>query len=287
MNQPIAPANITAQPPAPSDTGGRWVVLLTGIFVIAVTVGAQAGGWFVEQVFIISGFTWPWWVWAIISLGVLVLLLIPLAPLARFWPNPRYRAVFQTWAISTIVILLLTPIRFYPLPAAQRHVIPQIMLLLVCLVGVGVSLWLRERKQGIRHTFVARPARQVILMAGLPAAILAYPWLVLGALGSPLESGLNLIAGLLFGLTASLLLHGFLLIPLQRITPSTQSNARLGGFAAGVALLIMSSNLGLNGLQLLLMLTLPATGWLITGLDRLHRRQTGAPHWLPSASCSV
>ncbi len=74
-----------------------------------------------------------------------------------------------------------------------------------------------------------------------------------------------LALGLLFGLVAGLVIGGNWLYELNQTSQGAGWDMLTGGFVVGAALLIMSSGLSFNGLQLVLMLALPALGWAAMG----------------------
>jgi len=263
-----------------ADKASRFILIIQALWIIIISVFAQVGGWLVEQIFIISGFTWPKWGWAIILFGQSFLLLGPLIPLAQFWKNRQYRPIFQTWALAATASLFLLPIRFLSLPAAQRPVMLQIPLTLAYGGFVLIIIWLRKRRQ-TQVQQIARPQITIrgFLLALMLTPLLIYPWLARGALGSPLDAALNLVAGLLFGLVASLILVYFLLLPTGSGPAESQPTLLSTGFIAGVTLLLLSNSLSINGMQFLLMLSLPSLGWLLVSLSQRSQSDSLETNW--------
>ena len=279
LNTPDHPASPASASPQKPDTFGRGLTIVLIIWIGSVSVGAQAGGWLVEQIFIIAGLAWPAWGWPLILAGQSLLLLGPLLPLAWLWRGPRYRAIFQTWAISAGFILALIPLRATALPDAQRSVVLQIFLTLLYSGLTLVIIGLRHRKSSPRRPLAANLTGPGLWVVLLLSPLLAYPWLAWGALGSPLDALLNLAAGLLFGLLAGLILGHFLLPRLRSTGANVYANLILGGFAAGAALLMLASGLSVNGMQLLFMLTLPSLGWLLLSLSRSGEQNIVEANW--------
>ena len=106
------------------------------------------------------------------------------------------------------------------------------------------------------------------------AGLFALPWVLRGALGSPLDVVLAVLLGLVFGVAVALLLQRLWLPSLEHDSRGRSADIFTGGLVAGAALVIMASGLSLNGLQLVLMVALPALGWLAVVLSTT---------WLPSA----
>lgn len=270
---------LPARPQKP-DTLGQVITIILVIWIGFVSAAAQGVGWLAEQIVFITGATWPVWGWPAISGGQSLLLLGPLLPLAWFWRGPRYRAIFQTWALAAGFIPFLIPVRFTALPAVQRSLGLQILLTMLYSGLVSIIIWLHKKNQ-LDWFRSLRPdlTKPSLLLALLLSPLLAYPWLAWGALGSALDTLLNLVAGLLFGLLSGLILGYFLVRPLRSTGTNVNADIILGGFVSGVALLILASGLSVNGMQLLLMLALPSLGWTLMSLSRLGEREIDASNW--------
>jgi subtilisin family serine protease len=229
-------------------------------FVVIYTALVHFIAWSVQQTFLLTAGDWPVWARPLVSLIQAFPLLVVLAPLAIFWRNERYRAIYRTWAIGAGFILLLIPVHLVQSPAVLAANVLQILLLLFSIILILFLIWWRfDAKLSVRPTTLT-------WLALILAAIVSYPWLLWGALGSPLDSLLNLGTGLLLGLVSGITLAYFLWDPLRKIGGSRSKLITLGGFAAGTYLLLIASALGFNGMQLLLMIALPGLGWLLAGL---------------------
>jgi hypothetical protein len=214
--------------------------------------------------------------------GQSVLLVLLLAVPALRWANPIYRAVFRSWVMAAIFpglasfIHLTRPYEFQ-LQAALHILAAAVFSLLVWLLA--------GRPQPARP---ARSQARLWAMVGLFAALLAYPWLAWGALGSPTDTFLQLLAALFLGLASALILELHLFPAL--IPAGSQPEGRpktsnfFAGLAAGTVLLLIFSGaaFGYHVLQLLLMLALPGLGFLLVGLARLAPGAENIPPESPS-----
>jgi subtilisin family serine protease len=232
------------------------ILLLIGVFmwVVGISVFSHALVWTAEQFVLVSGLNWPGWVWFVLSIGQALALLIPLGLLAAVWPVERQRGIYRAWALGAFYVLLMAPMRLVQPPAVIAANILQILLTFGALALLFLLMCGLGRRLG-------RPTiGRSIWLALLIAVLASYPWLLWGALGSPLDTILNFFAALLFGLLAGLILSRFLLQPLDRTGSVAKSNVLLGGLA-GIALLIeMTSAFGFGGLQLVLMIVVPSFG---------------------------
>ncbi len=194
---------------------------------------------------------------------------MPLAILGLAWPTPRYRAIFQSWAVAASFLLLLSLSRLAPATQGQLAAVVQLAMTVVFIVG----MWLLARGPG-RVLPAAEPTGLFLALAiGMAFAI---PWIAQGALGSPLDALLALALGLAFGAAVAQVLSRFWLPVLEVDSRGPARDTLTGGFVAGTALLIMAGGLGINGLQLALMLALPCLGFAAIGLAGLGRAPASA-----------
>ncbi len=275
-------------PDRPDRIGLVLAILLLG-WISTTSLLLHGALWTVEQFFIVDDLAWPIWLWPAAELIHALLLLVPLLPLAVFWRAARhraaryraarYRAVFQTWTLAAVFILFLAPARLAPVNAASLAAVLQIVGSLLYLAFIFSILWLRRRRDPAQGWI--RP-RGSLLPALLLAPLLIWSWIAWGALGSWLDILLNLLAALLLGLSAGVVIGHFLLDPLRRTGSGSGWDITLGGFVAGAGLMIMGSAFGFNGLQLFLMLLLPVLGRTLLVLSHLGRErpETG---WLTLA----
>ncbi len=257
-----APPPVPAPPPAPSRpaprplaarlrgrNGSRLLTALAALGIVVAVFGLHAGAWLEAASGAQPGDPTPWITASLLQAAFVGL---PVLALAWRWPHPRYKGIFVSWAWAAGYGLLLAPTRL--LPSTQ----PQLLLLVQTVLTVAYWLVVRRRVRYRPPAPVYGPG-----LALLVGALLAWPWLALGAFGSPLDVLLALAAGTAFGyLTWSVLLAGW--IPAQRRDPRRPRRDRFtGGLVAGVTVLLLAGALSFNGVQLLLMLALPAAAWAV------------------------
>lgn len=266
---------IEPSPPAPDIAGADWAGRIIAAFLLlwttGVTIVAHVVGWGADQVALATGGSLPGWTWLLIVLGQSALIFLPSAILAWFWKRPRYRAVFQLWAVAGLFPVVLAPVHL-PLPLqAPWATVLQIGLGLLFAAAAGFA-GRRGAAPGVPGTAAPRFPSLIALVV---APLLALPWLWLGALGSWLDISLNLAAGLAFGLAAGVTLDRFWLRPFFATAQEGEPGRRLldlflAGFVAGTALLVMGSGYGYSGNQLPLLLILSALGWVVMALSDPH-----------------
>jgi subtilisin family serine protease len=270
---------IEASSPTKSSQPGSclgWVVfILAVLWVITVTLGRLATQWFA------TGFltSIPDSLWASFPAIQSILLLLPLALLAALSRSPVRKAIYRTWFAAAGYVLLLAPVSLLFPAAMQLHALLNI---LACLLYAAI-LSRFERPPAIEN-FAASPSpqvlpsgftsRQAILAVLVLLALAGIPWALFGALGSPLDTHLQILAGLAFGLAVTQALRTLLLPAFQHSGLSGRGAILLGGLCAAIALLIFSSGVGyaFAGIQVLLVISLLPLGWLVVYL--LYQEQT-------------
>lgn len=252
------------RPPNTSDLPGCFsygLLIVAALWIVLASGLIHLIGWFVDQFAMIQGTPFALPVWPIISFIHGLVLGVPIVALMAFSEAPRFRAVYQTWALAVGLILPLSFVRALPPTWTQAASLVQIV---ICLLGslavVGIARWLKR-------SFGTRAAAMPLALAVAP--IVAAPFLLWGAFGSLTDTALNLLAGLSLGLFAGLAFDAFLFRPLAEHPSGAARDLGRGGLAAGLALVILGTGFGFNGSQLLLLLALPPLGLALAGLYRL------------------
>jgi hypothetical protein len=267
------------QVPAASSSPGCLTYLLfvaTLIWIVMVTAVIHVAGWYTDQVLLIEGIPMPWFVWPLISWGHGILLALPTVPLAIWTRAPRFRAAYRTWAIAIAFIVVLALARAFAVTQTLPAAVAQIVLGLVCVIGVLIWMWIRGHRLSARLDVLA-PALAL-------APIMVAPSLLWGAFGSPLDAVLNLLAGLTLGLFAGIVLSVFLFGPISEHSSGPGRDMAFGAAAAGAALVILGGGFGFGGSQLLLLICLPFLGLAVAGAARWSGAAVAERAWLPIAA---
>ncbi len=243
--------NVTEVEVIRPDWAGRFLVVAFLFWISFVTYVAQLNAWF--GIGFSSGGE-PGWRWVSASLIQVGLTAVPLIPFALWWRRSRYRAVFQTWLAAALVPLLLAPTRFFYPTQSQLALFSQSILLLL----LAAVLWAGYRRR-LSGNF--RLPRTALALAAALAFLISLPFFWWGSLGSLLDILLTLALGLLFSVVVGLVIGGHWLYELRHTSQGLGWDMLTGGLVVGAALLIMGSGLSFNGVQIILMLVLPALGW--------------------------
>ena len=254
----IDPAPAAAPPSRPRQRPGALFAVLLALWCIAVVGPLVFVLWIGEQFDLAAGGA-PWrggWIAAQLYLAAAVGLPAWLA--GRLSAVPRYRSTFGVWLLGAVFALCLLPARLAGPTDAQTAVALQIG---------GLSLYLLLLATLRRGSSGAARAGSSLTAAVAGGAMLALPWAAWGALGSALDTVLNLLAALLFGLAAALTLeHKLLPVLREEDALGRSSRLLLGGLAAAALLAIMGGAFGVNGQQLILVVLLPGLGWAVARL---------------------
>jgi len=269
MNTPTPPHPDT---PTPSAPGCFSYVLLAaiGLWALGATYVVQVFAWNIDQTILFGFSADVGGLVGIITSGVHVLAVaLPVVLLALLVPPSPLRAVYRLWGAALVFITVLGLARLFPRTWGQAAALAQIVLALVAVAVL--ALW--RRGQGTS----ARPGGGLAALVLAPVA--ALPFLLWGALGSPLDTVLNLLAGLALGLFAGLLFDRWLFAPLadEDAAAPVSRGARLtlAAWGAVVALCLLGGGYGFGGTQRLLLISLPPLGLAVGAVGLGLRR--GAP----------
>ncbi len=236
-----------------------WVIIVSAIDLLA--------NWSLEQSIYESATTIPNVRWIVHGICAL-LLLISLLIVYFVVKTPRLKNIFRIWVMAASLAVLLDPIKLLFITDQQKTTAYQILVL----VFVAILLFvinLRKRKplenQGASSGTLG--------MAFLLTAALSIPWVLWGALGSISDTILYLFLGIVFAFFVIQVLYPYLFSKTQ----APQRELKVGdfildGFVVALFLLILLTGLGQNGSQLVLIIVLPISAWLIVGLAMIGRK---------------
>lgn len=243
------------------------IFLLVGTWIIALSVAVQATFTTVnEMLFEEVPLDWT----LIVGIGTAIylsLIGLPVFLLAFSWKNLRFKAVYKALAQAVILGAILLPTRMAGYTGSQTAAVLQI---LGC--GAFFSLFLVRRKQNLIH-LISSPKRADLTAAALVMGMLnGIPWVLWGALGSPLDTILNIGAAAALGFSAALILCQTVLTEFPKYPEQKGKEILLGGAAASLVLLMLATTAADNNLNLLLAAVLPSIGWgaaaLVAHVDR-------------------
>ncbi|GAP14442.1 subtilisin-like serine protease [Longilinea arvoryzae] len=261
---------------------GCWAIILfilATVWLAAMTVIVQSSGWLLEQT-LFEGYPATDSRWQLpLIYGVSIL--VPMAFLERKATSPRSKLIYRTLSMAAVFAILQFPARLVALTDAQLVNVLQIAAMLLYLVLI--NQWLKRVSPDWVPPFRKMDWRG-LGPAGLIGLLVSIPWLLWGALGSPLDTFLNLVVGLLFGVSASWTVVGGLLIATQRADREYRlADILIDGFGMALALVVMVTGFGQTGMQWVLLYCLPALGFTTAMLSQVGKEEAKGLNWAPVA----
>jgi subtilisin family serine protease len=244
---------------------GSVFIAITYLWILLVTFVWQADDQLLQ---VITATRW-------MAVGYGVAMVIPPALLAFVWSPGRERSVFTAWALAGGYNLLLIPGRLFD-PIESQWVL---------LVQLGLSLVVLAVLSIFRPKRAVPPNVGALMLAVASAALVLYPWLFWGALGSLLDTLLAVALGVVAGLNAGLIINRTWFSGLNEHSYGRGWDIFTGGFVIGVVLTLIAGGLSFNGGQTRLLLALPGLGWLAMalGYSRPPRETPQRYSWRPLA----
>ncbi|SCG77160.1 Subtilase family protein [Micromonospora echinaurantiaca] len=269
------------QPPPGPARPSPWAVVaaaLAGGWIVGCTVLTQAGGWLTDQVLLASGLDRLPWLWPALGLPAVLLAGMPALLLALLPRSAAVRATGRAWLAGVLVLATLGLLR--AIPPVHHEAYLAALAGTAALAATVLARLARRRAVGAPPP-AGQPAGAAggrrpggLTLLGVAAGlVLLLPWVWLGALGGPLETGLAALAAAALGALAGALLDAGFWAPFAVGEPPRPARLVLvGGLVAGVALLLLAAGIGQSGAQLPLLLTLPPAGFALAALQAAARR---------------
>lgn len=274
--------NIANEMPKPQGCGLIASLFILAAWVVGITILSLASSWLIEQGLFEGSLPVPDVRWPI-ALGYALGVGIPCGFVVWLIKSPRSRLIYRTWLMAALFSLALVPAKMVKLTDAPTVSVLQILGMsayLYCLF-----LWIRNKYPGdilSRTTAIFKGGWS----AWLAGPFLLLPWVLYGALGTPVDVLLNILTALLFGVCASLTVYAGIL----RSTASLDREYRTSDLlidSLGVffALAIMVTGLGQTGTQLTLMASVPLLALAVVALSMFgHTHQNKVVNWAAGAT---
>jgi subtilisin family serine protease len=266
MDENIAQSSELPASPCDQKWGCGFAALLavTIIWILTASGLAQSTSWTIEQGLFDGSFKIPDMRW-LVELLYSLSLLVPLGVIVLLVKERRMTGILRTWLLAGLLALCLVPARLASMVDAQAIAALQIAGMLVFMLGLG--LWSRLRADP--HRPEVKPGWQGLSIGLVITLALAFPWLLWGALGSPIDILLDLAVALLTGTAAMLILQAGLYSGEDAVAPATPLSRTLAdGLIALVLLVILVTGIGQSGNQWLLSLSIPVLGWAVVLLRK-------------------
>ncbi|MHC1740895.1 MAG: S8 family serine peptidase [Anaerolineaceae bacterium] len=251
-------------------SGCGTIILFTflTLWVAILSVFDLFTNWILEQSIFESATSIPDIRW--INHGVIALILLVSLLIAFFVvKTPHVKQSLHIWFLAAILALILTPAKTMFITYQQPVAAIQILVLAI----YSVVLYFFNVKNK------TEPEKRTNLgaffgLSALFAAAISIPWIVFGALGSAIDILLCIVLGLNFAFFTYQVLFPYLFNKTQ--SPSRDLNLSdffIDGLTVAIFLLICMTGLAQNGSQLLMVIILPISGWIIAGIAIIGRKK--------------
>lgn len=256
--------------------GAMFLFVASAFWIIISAVLSQFISWAIEQAIFEGSLGLPDIRW-LVALVYGFTQFIPSLILTLLTKSPGKKEFYRAWLLTSILLFVLFPSRLVGITAFQASTALKIIAMGIFILVIYI--WLK-RKENIPANREFRGNKHGLGLSLLIGAFLAYPWVLWGALGSPLDSVLGLLLGFLFGITACLILQPVISI----INHSDKHDYSfkdfcIEGFLASLILLTLVTGLGQSGNQYVLTLTVPILGWTYVILGRYGKSRTHQINW--------
>ena len=245
---------------------GMMVLLaITAAWILTASAIAQFSSWTIEQGIFDGSFKIADMRWQVELLYSLALL-FPLGVIMLLVKDRRLRGILRMWLLAGLLALGLLPARLPSMVNAQGIAAMQIAGLGVFLLGL--ALWLQMRP--LSKVPALKNGWQGLSIGLAASVLLVFPWLLWGALGSPVDILLELVVALLAGTAVMMILGaGLLAGENEGEAPGSDGSLLANGFYVLVLLVILVTGLGQSGNQWVLSLSIPVLGWAVLILKRV------------------
>jgi len=204
----------------------------------------------------------------------LIFIGIPLLLLAFLYPTRNFRIAFQSLLLAWGTIISFLPGLLLDPSSAQMITLLHIIFALIYILFLQFITGRNRPISTLNERSYTQPElvfnleknRWLIL---LPLSVLLFiPWLIYGSLGSVSDTILQIIFAFELGIISLIIINNYLSQIDSQKNPSTFF---LNSLVFEGVLLIVSSAIcyGYSGIQLILLLILPTSGWLIAAIEYL------------------
>lgn len=247
--------------------GNIFLILFLTLWVVAFTAANLFFRWTIEQSMVEYGYGITDARW-LVQVGYVLIVFIPLLAIFFSIRSQRIKLMLRLWLLGGLLALLSVPAKVFYLTAQNQS---NILLSLTLSLLIAVVLLIPRKNKRNTGSLAKSRLTGSAIFAGVGLAI---PWALWGAFGSVLDLVVVILFGAVFGIffIKTVFPYYFDLTqpPGERVS---RWEYLFDGFVLAVFLLICVGGLSQNGSQLLLALTLPASGWLIAAFAAAGRNR--------------
>jgi len=242
--------------------GFVWVTFFSGIDLFM--------NWVSEQAIMEVGGHVPDFRWITHMVSSVLILSVCLL-MAWLVKEPRIKRIFRLWTYAAVLSVFSIPAKTLWLSEQNLTALFQVCALFLVIAGSYLLAKKKDDEPDLTTPKAKFPG--LIILAG---ALFCAPWLLWGALGSWLDTLLEIIVGSLFAWFAIKFIYSEYLEKSQPVGGLGKTREiLLDGLVIAVFLLISVAALAINGSQQMLVVTVPIAGWLVAELSSLWMNNKG------------
>ncbi len=242
--------------------GSTVLIVLVAIWIISTSIVTQITTWFIEQAIFEGSISGQDYRWAIV-LAFGFSQLFPALLIYFLVKNEQMKYLVIAWGLAGFFVVLTSSSRFFLITESLALQIAQVFLFSGFLL---LLKFLRKPQSGSGLTTNSLWEDKGWVLTLTMAGLAGIPWVLFGALGSPVDTILALVVGVLFGCI-------FTQLVLEFAIPNQDQGVYSSGYllpplVAFLVSLIMITGIGQNGNQWLLSFTVPFFSILFIFLSR-------------------
>jgi subtilisin family serine protease len=235
------------------------ILIFSIVWIFGATVAAQISMWLMEQTIFEASFLFPDLRW-LISLVYIIFVSLPLILGKLIINDPDFKKIFHFWTLLALSGLVFLPGRLLPINQAHFVSFLQIIGLFVLMIFLVFIKRLQNK------SLIIKWKSEFIKIPILFGSFLSVPWVLWGALGSPLDLLLNLVIGIFAGFLLTILIDQLFIDLFPESVIIHFGGKFLYGLVIFVGFIIFSTVFGQTSQQWMLVLTIPFMGWIISGM---------------------
>ncbi len=247
--------------------GNIILVFFLTLWVVAFTAANLVFRWTIEQSMYENGYGIADARW-LVQVGYVLIVFIPLLAVFFSIKSQRIKLVLRLWMLGGLLAVLSVPAKVLYLTAQnQSNLLLTLSLSLLIAVGLLIPRKNNRKSSSLAKSHLSGSA----VLAGVG---LATPWALWGAFGSVLDLFIATLFGIVFGIFVVKFVFPYY-FDLTQLPGAAISRWEylFDGFVLAVFLFVCAGGLSQNGSQLLLALTMPASGWLIAAFAAAGRNR--------------
>ncbi len=261
----------------PSEYAQRdFVSLIIYIFAWLWVVSISIGGPLLVMISTTIFTQAPNWYYSLLQLTQGILIALPTLILSVTWRNPYFRSIYRTWFAASCSVIILASVH---IPVTTSTQIQSLMRISASAIFIVFLVYPTKQKDFNQDTVgnTNNALNSLPWLIAIQVGILfTYPWLIWGALGSPIDTLLEFVSAVIISLSIILTINKYLLADPEKSKDLSSHRFFNLGLSIAMILIIFGSATGYpyGVMQIILILSLFPLGWIIFALITYNRHSS-------------